>query len=603
MKKETLVSRDPESGVDDDRRRMRPDDALEAGLALDDTGVEDDEEALEEPSVRYGARSRSSGVAPRGRDVAIPRPGSLIAGKYRVERVLEEAGAVVVLQALHVGLEQLVTVKCLLPTYSVRPDAVTRFLRSARTAVQIQSEHAARIIDVGRMRSGAPFIVTEELSGWELDEVLRVRGPLPVQEAVEYVVQAAEAIAEAHGLGIVHGALNLENVVLTRRSDDSPLVKVLGFGSALPDEIPLGDEPGTFAQASGFMTVLPYLAPEQIRGVETVDERADVWALGALLHTLLSGAPPFRAKNALALLAVVSADTPKRLSSFRDDVAPELESTVFRCLEKDPSQRFANMAELVLALKPFAPGDSQGAVERISKMYGRATRPPPLPTHARAIVPVATRTKTPAPAPAAAPPAPAAAQSPSRWLLAAAGAGGAIGAVCAAITVVSLSPAFHPPEPAPPVAQVAPTYAPALAAPGTYGVAAPVPVAPAPFAPAAPLQQPVAVAPAPQAVAPQATPPVVPVLAAPLAAQPVAARPTAAAVAAAPAAPVAAPAVAAAPRAAAPAPQRALPARVASPSSERAAAATSRTPTAEKAPAEAPARTASAGADLFADTK
>lgn len=399
---------------------LRPDPPYADDPGLDDSGVEPDDDdhdpsaaspsqeswpnAAPRASQRGSARRNGalwSGVAPRSpetprpgsepprADSSLPRVGSVLAGKYRVERVVAVTGSVVAVNALHVDLGQHVTLKYLLPEASRRPEAVTRFLRSARRAAQLQTEHTARVLDVGRFRSGMPFLVMEDLEGWPLEEVLRVRGALPVQEAVEYVIQACEAVAEAHGLGLVHRALNAKNLMLTRRADDSPLVKVLSFGtSEVQEPNLLGDGLAELRGEDAFLSALPFLSPEQIRGAEDVDERADVWGMGAVLHALLAGAPPFRARTALGLLAAISADSPTPLTAIREDIAPELEATVLRCLDKNMDARFAHMGELALALRPFAPGDALRSIDRISRMSGVGTVPPPLPTpKTRAIVP------------------------------------------------------------------------------------------------------------------------------------------------------------------------------------------------------------------------
>src|SRR5688572_17748017 len=134
--------------------------------------------------------------------------GDVLAGKYRVERLVSSNGMTGVLHARHEEAEQRVVLKYLLPDVCTFPDIVARFLRGARAALQIRSEHAARILDVGRLESGAPYFAMEYLRGWALSEVIRVRGPLPVPDAVDYVVQACEAVAEAHVLGFAHRNLN-----------------------------------------------------------------------------------------------------------------------------------------------------------------------------------------------------------------------------------------------------------------------------------------------------------------------------------------------------------------------------------------------------------
>jgi serine/threonine-protein kinase len=391
---------------------------------LSDSDIESDDDGVPIPkqsgpvprALDPDAFSRSSrgprdsrGLLP---EASLPREGGLIAGKYRVDGVHDRDSMVVTLKASHVELGTRVWVRYLLPRAVRRPDSMARFLKGARAVAKMRSEHAARVLDVGKIRSSIPFVVMDDMNGWDLDEVLRVRGPLPVQEAVEYVLQAAEAVAEAHGLGIVHGSLRPTNVLLARQEDDSPHVKVVGFELAevLDWTLPQDSlESGT--PAAWFATTLPYLAPEQIRSADHIDERADVWAVGAILHSLLTGGPPFRGRTAAALLAAVSADEPRHVGEVRGDVAPDLEELILRCLSKNPSERPASMSELASALTPFAPGDGLYVIDRINRMPS-SVRPPPLPSSppSRAIVPVPRPRK---PAPAKTPPP----TMPTQWLL------------------------------------------------------------------------------------------------------------------------------------------------------------------------------------------
>ena len=382
-----------ESDFDDGASAETPDDAEVE--CLDEDGAPIPRESGPVPRATHQGFSRARGTF-RGeaRDMpgaSLPREGGLIAGKYRVEGVHARDSMVVTLKASHLDLGQRVWVRYLLPRATRRPDALARFMRSARTVATMRSEHAARVLDVGRIRSGIPFVVLDDMNGWDLDEVLRVRGALPVQEAVEYVLQAAEAVAEAHGLGLVHGSLRPSNILLARRKDESPLVKVVGFElSEVVDWTAPEDANDAGRAPSAFATMLPYLAPEQIRSADYVDERVDVWSLGAVLYALLCGVPPFRARTSAALLAAVAADEPRPVSEVRGDVAPDLEELVTRCLSKSPLDRPSSIAEVVQALTPFASGDGFSVIDRVSRMPLPSLRPPRLPVPpSRAIVPVA----------------------------------------------------------------------------------------------------------------------------------------------------------------------------------------------------------------------
>src|SRR6478735_10716882 len=160
------------------------------------------------------------------------REGEVLAGKYRVERIPGRNGLGVLVQVRHMELGQEVTLKFLVPDACVYPEFVQRFIREARSAVKIQGEHVARVTDVGRLESGAPYMVREYLRGPDLAEVLKVRGPLPIEEAVDYVVQACEGVAEGHALGVVHRNLRPTSLVVVRRSDGTALVKVFDFAAS-----------------------------------------------------------------------------------------------------------------------------------------------------------------------------------------------------------------------------------------------------------------------------------------------------------------------------------------------------------------------------------
>jgi serine/threonine-protein kinase len=414
-------------------------DLLDGDAASNRAEIDSGRERLRESQ---RAPSRREPLASRARDTVTARSGgfregAIIGGRYRIDRITARTESALVFAATHLELGHAVTFRCLLPDAAGRPGAVARFLAEARTLSQVKSEHAARVLDVGKFSSGVPFVVLEAVPGWDLDEVLRVRGPLPVQEAVEYVIQASESAAEVHSRGLVYGSLNPRQLVLVRQPDGSPFIKVIGLGLGEPLDLAPLLERASFMEEGSLTSRLPYLAPEQIRAADDVDARADVWALGAVLYTLLAGAPPFHGRTAVAILAAVSADAPQPVAELRGDISPELDAVVLRCLSKERGERFASIAELLMALRPFASGEALQAVDRVSRMLGLGSKPPPLPSsRPSALVPVA-RTTPPrsqvgrAPAAAAAPSTasvPARASERSTFIMAALGtmAGGAV---------------------------------------------------------------------------------------------------------------------------------------------------------------------------------
>ena len=300
----------------------------------------------------------------------LPEQGDLIAGKYQVEHLLGEGGVGVVVAAWHVALRQRVAIKLLLPQTMERPDAIARFLREAQAAAAVQSEHVARVLDVGTLENGIPYLVMEHLSGVDLANLLKERGPLPIPEIVDFILQASEAIAEAHALGIIHRDLKPGNLFLTTRPDGSPLVKVLDFGLSKSPT----DESLTVA---GVVMGSPqYMPPEQITSLTNVDPRADIWALGAILYRLLTGRYPFPGSTMAAICVGVLTDVPRPMRAVRPEIPEALDATVLDCLEKDLGRRIQSVADLARRLAPFAPPSSSPSLERIMRLLpGTAPAP------------------------------------------------------------------------------------------------------------------------------------------------------------------------------------------------------------------------------------
>jgi serine/threonine-protein kinase len=293
--------------------------------------------------------------------VGEPKPGDVLRGKYRVERMLGSGGMGTVLLATHLKMGQLVAVKMLLPEARKSSDVMLRFSREARAASKLKSEHAVRILDVDESEEGEPFLVMEYLEGKDLHAVVEMDGPLPVEEAIGYVLQACEGIAEAHAAGIIHRDLKPANLFLTKRADGTPLVKILDFGISKAVD---ADSPGTelVTMPQSVMGSPSYMSPEQLRNASAVDSRTDIWALGVVLHQLLAGALPFAATGIAALAARIAADPPTQVRALRADVPADLERVILKCLEKDVDARFGDIPELARALAPFAPAGSAGAL-------------------------------------------------------------------------------------------------------------------------------------------------------------------------------------------------------------------------------------------------
>jgi serine/threonine-protein kinase len=291
-------------------------------------------------------------------------PGDVIGEKYEVVGVLGSGGVAYVISALHLELGEMVALKFLRPESLEHEDVVARFASEARAVARIKSEHVAHVFDVGTLPDGAPFIVMEYLEGKDLADVLAERRKLPIKQAVDYVLQACEALACAHAAGIVHRDIKPENLFLTQQAASVECIKVLDFGiskSALAAFEPAGRK---FAQTMLPMGTPGYMSPEQIRACGTVDARTDIWALGCVLSELISGMTAFNAPTLLQLGAAILEREPIPLRKVAPDAPVELEAIVAKCLQKDPEQRYQDVAELAAALYRFGPRRSRISAER-----------------------------------------------------------------------------------------------------------------------------------------------------------------------------------------------------------------------------------------------
>ncbi|WP_437683565.1 serine/threonine protein kinase [Sorangium sp. So ce131] len=317
--------------------------------------------------------------------------GDVLLGKYAVERVLGCGGMGMVVAARHRELGELFAIKLLLPRALADAQATELFLREARAAVQLKGDHVVRVHDVGKLETGAPYMVMEHLVGSDLQQIVFERGPLPVGEAVDYVLQVCDALAEAHAQGLVHRDLKPANLFLTRRPNGAPLVKVLDFGISKRIKPDAADLTNTLVLLGSPF----YMAPEQMARARRVDTRSDVWSIGVVLHHLVTGMMPFPAETLTEVVASVLQEEPILPSRQRTGLPDELDTVVALCLQKRPEHRFQAVEELAAALRvltsargpdPAAPlamssrpaaasalADTQSALHRIPAR-------PPLPT-------------------------------------------------------------------------------------------------------------------------------------------------------------------------------------------------------------------------------
>jgi serine/threonine-protein kinase len=294
-------------------------------------------------------------------------------GKYRVESVVGEGGMGAVVKAWHLDLEEPVALKILLPEMMDRQEIVTRFTREAKSAVKLKGEHVARVLDVGKLEpdadgnfDGTPYIAMEFLEGADLNQIIKAHGPQEASLAVDLMLQACEAIAEAHSLGIIHRDIKSSNFFITQAEDQPPHLKVLDFGIATPPKAT-----SDLTDGDSVIGTPSYMAPEQMRSSRQADARSDIWSMGVVLYEMLEGKKPFSSEAYSDLCLKVGMDPPEPM--VHPDTPDALRAVVMKCLEKTVDRRYQSVAELAFDLLPFASDQvaARASVETTARALSR----------------------------------------------------------------------------------------------------------------------------------------------------------------------------------------------------------------------------------------
>jgi serine/threonine protein kinase len=280
--------------------------------------------------------------------------GTLLGGRYYVEKLIGEGGMGAVYQAEHTHMRKRLALKVLHPEMGRLPEVVTRFEREAMAAAHIDHPNVAAATDFGKLDDGSFFLVLEYVEGKSLREAID-QGRLELGRALHVTRQISSALARAHALGIVHRDLKPENIMLVHREGDTNFVKVLDFGIA---KVPVGELVGQHQSQGQALTQLgmvygtpEYMAPEQALG-QQVDARADLYALGVMTFEMVTGARPYDHASKVTLLGMhVTAPIPHMPQRAPEaNVPPEIDVLVTRLLAKDAAARFADARELIEAL-------------------------------------------------------------------------------------------------------------------------------------------------------------------------------------------------------------------------------------------------------------
>ena len=298
-------------------------------------------------------------------DSAKPRttlvPGDVLAGKYRVERPVGEGRTAVVYEATNLRLDERVALKMLKSEMRSDPEMAARFTREAHALAKLRSEHVARAVDVEDLPDGTSIMVMEFLDGQNLEDMLQQVGPLPLEQAADFVIQTCEGLIDAHARGIVHRDVKPENIFIVVR-DGWRTVKLLDFGISKA----LVSNTASAIRTQSVMGSPVYMSPEQLRSTQSADARADIWSLGVVFFELLTGKTAYEHehRSLTELITAILEQAPRRLAEFKPNLPANVQAILDRCLEKDLEKRYPNTVELALALLPYAPGRSRAVVEK-----------------------------------------------------------------------------------------------------------------------------------------------------------------------------------------------------------------------------------------------
>jgi serine/threonine-protein kinase len=283
--------------------------------------------------------------------------GTYLDGRYLVKGLIGEGGMGMVYEAEHVEIGRRVAVKVLHERFSRQAEVVARFRSEARAATRIGHPHIIDVFDSGTTVDGAVYFVMEYLQGRDLAHLIDTEGALPLDRALAITRQICQALAAAHRAGILHRDIKPENVFLVPRDGYPDFVKVLDFGIAKTVD---SKRIGRLTSPGMAMGTPEYMAPEQAAG-QSIDARADVYAVGAILYEMLSGKPPHDGQNVLEILTRKATQAPTSLTRLRPDVPRELERLIMRTLAVSTAHRPQSMESLQRELSAIIPGGSVAA--------------------------------------------------------------------------------------------------------------------------------------------------------------------------------------------------------------------------------------------------
>lgn len=299
--------------------------------------------------------------------VAVKDPliGQLLASRFQLQEMIGQGAMAVVYKAKQTAVDRFVAVKIMRPELATDPVQVKRFQREARSLSKLDHPNLLKIFDIGQTPTGRPYFIMEYLKGRSIEKMLEESGPVQPAFALKMFLQVCDAMDHAHRQGIIHRDLKPENIMLVRHEDNQHLTKVVDFGIVKYTDDQMVSQRLT---KTGEVWGSPvYMSPEQCKG-EKLDPRSDIYSLGLVMYEALTGEMTFDATKIAAIIVKQIYEVPKPFKEIRPDlnIDPQLEAIVFKCLEKDPNNRYQSMVELKNVLKRAQDAEAK----RTSKQSG-----------------------------------------------------------------------------------------------------------------------------------------------------------------------------------------------------------------------------------------
>lgn len=310
--------------------------------------------------------------------IPYPQPGDVLDGKYRVERLLGEGGMGAVAKATHVVRRAPVALKFISGAILSFPGAIERFVNEGVAASQIDSDHVVKVFDVGRLPSGAPYLVMEFLDGRDLGELLAAEGPrLSPPRAVHFALQMLRALQTAHNAGIVHRDMKPSNCFVIEKDGEPDFVKLVDFGISKVRTADDGSENANLTRTNSALGTPLYMSPEQARSPRDVDHRSDLYSVGAILYEMLGGRTPYTSETGeyTEILFKIFTTDPEPLVAIDPQIPEGLAAVVHRALIRNREERYGSALEMADALAPYADARSAALLTKLRAARGRSASP------------------------------------------------------------------------------------------------------------------------------------------------------------------------------------------------------------------------------------